>query len=267
MKRRPTDKMGTPNDDNIGKWLDEAGKRFLAHISLDCAVFGWHANQLKILLLKMTNLDRLALPGGFVMQQETLEEAAIRTLRERTGLENVFLQQFRVFSDPLRSDPKNRARDLEKMGIDRGRAAWFGQRFISVGFYSLVDVSKVDPRPDMFSETCSWYGLEERGMMMLDHDHILQTALAALRMQLNHQPIGYNLLPRKFTLPELQKLYETILGKKLDRRNFQRKVFSYGILRSLDEKRTGVAHKAPYLYSFDLRQYQKALKLGLQGGW
>jgi hypothetical protein len=84
---------------------------------------------------------------------------------------------------------------------------------------------------------------------------------------LSYQPVGYNLLPRKFTLPELQKLYEAILGKKLDRRNFQRKIFSYGILRSLDEKRTGVAHKAPKLYSFDLRKYQKALKIGLQGGW
>jgi 8-oxo-dGTP diphosphatase len=262
-----TDKMKTRDDEDIGKWLDEAGERFLAHISLDCVVFGWHANQLKILLLKVKNLDVLALPGGFVMHQETLEKAAIRTLQERTGLENVFLQQFRVFSDPLRSNPEDRARDLEKMGVNRKRAAWFGQRFISVGFYSLVDFSKVDPRPDMFSETCSWYNLEDRGTMILDHDHILQTALAALRMQLNHQPIGYNLLPRKFTLPELQKLYETILGKKLDRRNFQRKVFSYGILRSLDEKRTGVAHKAPYLYSFDLRQYRKALKLGLQGGW
>jgi 8-oxo-dGTP diphosphatase len=259
--------MDNRNDDDIGQLLDDAEKHFLAHISLDCVVFGWHANELKILLLKMKNLDRLALPGGFVMHQETIEEAAIRTLRERTGLENIFLQQFHVFSDPLRSDPENRAKDLEKMGINRKRAAWFGQRFISVGFYSLVDLSKVDPRPDIFSDACSWYNLEDRGVMVLDHDHILQTALAVLRMQLNHQPIGYNLLPRKFTLPELQKLYETILDRKLDRRNFQRKVFSYGILRSLDEKRTGVAHKAPYLYSFDLRQYQKALKLGLQGGW
>jgi 8-oxo-dGTP diphosphatase len=103
--------------------------------------------------------------------------------------------------------------------------------------------------------------------MVLDHDQIVAAALATLQSQLNYQPVGYNLLPRKFTLPELQKLYEAILGKKLDRRNFQRKVSSFGILRSLDEKRTGVAHKAPYLYSFDLRKYQKALKLGLQGGW
>jgi len=251
----------------IEQWLDNAGQRFLMHISLDCVIFGWHAGQLKILLLKMKNLDRLALPGGFVLRQETLEEAAIRTLEERTGLENIFLQQFHVFSDPMRSDPDSRPRDLEKMGIDADKASWFAQRFISVGFYSLVDFSRVEPRPDIFSESCGWYNLEDRGTLILDHDHILQTALVALRAQLNYQPVGYNLLPRKFTLPELQKLYETILDKKLDRRNFQRKLFSYGILRSLGEKRTGVAHKAPSLYSFDLRQYQKALKLGFQGGW
>lgn len=255
------------SDNSIEQWLAGAEHRFLPHLSLDCAVFGWHTNELKILLLKLKNLDRLALPGGFVMPHETLEEAAIRTLKERTGVENIFLQQFHVFSDPQRSDPGQRAQDLRKMGINPEKAAWFAQRFISVGFYSLVDFSRVEPQPDLFSESCGWYNLEDRGTLILDHDHILQTALVALRTHLNYQPIGYNLLPRKFTLPELQKLYETILDQKLDRRNFQRKVFSYGILRSLDEKRTGVAHKAPYLYSFDLRKYQKALKLGLQGGW
>ena len=254
-------------DESLEEWLERADRDYLAHISLDCVVFGFHAGQLKILLLKMKHEDRQALPGGFVRNNETLEEAAIRTLRERTGLENVFLQQFCVFSDPQRSDPDNRANDLRKIGIDPGKASWFAQRFISVGFYALVEFSCVVPRPDLLSETCDWYNLDERGPLILDHDQILEAALGSLQTQLNYQPVGYNLLPRKFTLPELQKLYEAILAKKLDRRNFQRKIFSYGILRSLDEKRTGVAHKAPYLYSFDLRKYQKALKLGLQGGW
>lgn len=240
---------------------------FFAHISLDCVVFGFHAGQLKILLLKMKHEEKRALPGGFVRKDETLEEAASRTLLERTGLENIFLQQFCVFSDPLRSDPGSRPQSLLRAGVSPEKVGFFKQRFISVGFYALVEFSQVVPRPDVLSDTCDWYNLEERGPLILDHDQILATALETLQTQLNYQPVGYNLLPRKFTLPELQKLYEAILGKKLDRRNFQRKIFSYGILRSLDEKRTGVAHKAPYLYSFDLRKYQKALKLGLQGGW
>ncbi|HVS95223.1 MAG TPA: NUDIX domain-containing protein [Puia sp.] len=252
--------------ESLDQWLERAARDHLAHISLDCVVFGFHAGQLKILLLKMKHEDLRALPGGFVMNEETLEEAAIRVLRERTGLENVFLQQFHVFSDVSRSDPVRRPLGLQRAGISAEKAKFLAQRFISVGFYALVEFSKVVPRPDLLSDTCDWYSLEDRGPLILDHEHILQTALGALRAQLNRQPIGYNLLPRKFTLPELQKLYEAILGRTLDRRNFQRKIFSYGILRALDEKRTGVAHKAPYLYSWHLRKYQQALKDGL-GGW
>ena len=269
---------------DLQRWLAEADNEFLAHISLDCVIFGFHAGQLRILLLKMKNQDQLALPGGFVLQRETLEEAAIRTLEERTGLGNIFLQQFQVFSDPLRGEPayedagrgepergsgepESRLERLRKLGMHPAKLEWLAQRFITVGFYALVEFSRVSPKPDAISDACDWYCLEERGKLILDHDQILHSALAALRVQLNYQPIGYNLLPRKFTMPELQKLYETILDKKLDRRNFQRKILSYGILNILDEKRTGVAHKAPYLYSFHLRNYQKALKLGLGGGW
>jgi 8-oxo-dGTP diphosphatase len=252
---------------DLQQGMEEGKSEFLAHISLDCVVFGFHAGELKILLLKMKHQELLALPGGFLRKEETLEEAAIRTLKERTGLESIFLQPFHVFSDPGRSDPNSRAEDLARAGITGKKAEWFAQRFISIGFYALVEFSRVVPQPDAISETCRWYNLEDRGKMILDHELILQGALKSLRSQLNAQPVGYNLLPRKFTMPELQKLYETILHKKLDRRNFQRKILSYGILRSLDEKRTGVAHKAPYLYSFDLRKYQKALRLGLEGGW
>lgn len=254
-------------EESLEDFLDRANRDFLAHISLDCVVFGFHAGQLKILLLKMKHEEKRALVGGFVRKEETLEAAASRTLQERTGLENIFLQQFCVFSDPLRSDPNTRPQSLLRAGVALEKTAFLAQRFISVGFYALVEFSQVVPRPDVLSDTCDWYNLDERGPLLLDHDEILAAALATLQSQLSYQPVGYNLLPRKFTLPELQKLYEAILGKKLDRRNFQRKIFSFGILRSLDEKRTGVAHKAPYLYSFDLRKYQKALKQGLQGGW
>jgi 8-oxo-dGTP diphosphatase len=101
--------------------------------------------------------------------------------------------------------------------------------------------------------------------LLFDHKDILKNALETLQLHLNYHPIGYNLLPEKFTMPELQSLYETILDKQLDRRNFQRKILSFGILRRLKEKRKGVAHKAPFLYSFDLRKYNKALKEGLAG--
>jgi ADP-ribose pyrophosphatase YjhB (NUDIX family) len=236
-------------------------ERYLPCLSVDCVVFGFHANGLKVLLLKMKHRNEWALPGGFVQRDEPVEAAATRVLQERTGLEKVFLQQFHVFSDPDRSKAN------EWKGGDSAREAWFAQRFITIGFYALVPYEKVQPKPDEISEACTWWELGEVGKLLLDHNQILQRALEALRLQLHYQPVGYNLLPPKFTMPELQKLYETVLGRSLDRRNFQRKMLDFGILERLEERKTGVAHKAPYYYSFNKKRYVQALKEGLAGDW
>jgi ADP-ribose pyrophosphatase YjhB (NUDIX family) len=249
----------------LKEFIDKAGQLYLSHLSLDCVVFGFHDSQRKVLLLKMKNADRWSLPGGFVKPEESMESAAIRVLKERTGLERVFLRQFHVFSDPGRSDNEEKIAHLNAAGITVASGHWFLQRFLSVGFYALVDLSTVTPQPDAFSDACAWWDIGEIGRLILDHSQILFKALEILRLQLRYQPVGYNLLPAKFTMPELQKLYETILGRKLDRRNFHRKILSFGILRPLKEKRQGVAHKAPQLYSFDIAKYQKALKEGLGG--
>ena len=127
----------------------------------------------------------------------------------------------------------------------------------------MVDFTKVLPVTDSFSAACEWHNIHAIPQMILDHNFILEKALENLRMQLNYHPVGYNLLPEKFTMPDLQKLYETILDHPLDRRNFQRKIVGTGILKRLNETKKGVAHKAPYLYKFDLRKYQKALKGGM----
>ncbi|WP_372776128.1 NUDIX domain-containing protein [Mangrovibacterium sp.] len=240
---------------------------YLPHLSVDCVVFGFHENQLKVLLLKSKYIDLWSLPGGFVKPTEAIEAAASRILQVRTGLEKIFLTQFRVFSDPNRVNPSFQKEILDREGINPESYEWLNQRFVSMGFYALVEFSKVHPIPDLNSDRCEWKNIEEVGRLMMDHNEILETALETLRLQLRYQPIGYNLLPEKFTMPEFQKLYETILGCELDRRNFQRKVLSYKILKRLSERRTGVAYKAPYLYSFDLDNYNQALENGLSGAW
>lgn len=240
---------------------------FLKHISLDCVMFGFHENQLKVLLLRMKKTGQWALPGGFIQDHESMEVSASRVLKERTGLDDIFLTQFHVFSDPNRSKINPALPDLVEFGQDPLAGAWFDQRFISVGFYALVEYSKVQPSPDSFSDKCEWIGLDEIGELMMDHRQILDKALETLRLQLVFQPVGYNLLPEKFTMPELQRLYETILGKELDRRNFQRKMSAYHILIKLDEVKPGVPHKAPALYKFDWTNYQKAMTEGLNGRW
>jgi 8-oxo-dGTP diphosphatase len=240
---------------------------FMPSLSLDCVIFGFHENQMKVLLLQMKNPDKWALPGGFIYKEEDIEQAASRVLKERTGIDDIFLQQFQVFGDPKRSDKKFHLEWMKKEGYKVDKDNWMLQRFLTVGYYALVDFAHVTPVPDVNSVACEWWDIHDVRELFMDHKHILDKALETLRLQLNHQPIGYNLLPRKFTMPELQKLYETILDTKLDRRNFQRRINGYGILKKLDETRKGGAHKAPYLYSFDLRRYKKALQEGLQGGW
>jgi hypothetical protein len=230
-------------------------------------VFGFHENQLKVLLVRMKKTKEWALPGGFVLKDESMEVAASRVLKQRTGLDDIFLTQFHVFSDPLRSKNNPAVSDLMEFGEHLPEKSWFDQRFISVGFYALVEYSKVQPTPDIFSDQCEWLRLDEISSLIIDHRQILDKALETLRLQLIFQPVGYNLLPEKFTMPELQKLYETILGKELDRRNFLRKMLTYNILDKLDEVKAGGAHKAPTLYRFNVENYRRALEEGLTGRW
>jgi 8-oxo-dGTP diphosphatase len=237
-------------------------EKYLRHISIDCVIFGFHESELKVLLLKAKYAGKWALPGGFVLKEEYMDDAAKRILKERTGLDEIYLEQFHVFSAPNRSTKKINQEFLSNIGV-KATESWMFERFISVGYSALVDFTKVQPVADIFSDSCEWFSVTEVPEMILDHNEILRSALAHLQLQLNFQPIGYNLLPLKFTMPELQKLYETILNRKLDRRNFQRKITGTGILKRLDETKKGVAHKAPYYYKFDLRKYQKALKAGM----
>jgi 8-oxo-dGTP diphosphatase len=241
----------------------EAGKLYLNHVSIDCVVFGFHEGQMKVLMLKSNNEEAWYLPGGFVRNEEPIEKAADRILQERTGIDEIFLQQFHVFGDPDRSKFHNEI--YKDMLPDEKN--FFNQRFISIGYYALVDFMNVNPTADAFSEICTWRDLNDLPKFQLDHRLIFEKALDTLRLQLNYQPIGYNLMPKEFTMPELQKLYETILDKKLDRRNFQRRILGFGILNKLEQTRKGGAHKAPYLYSFDLHKYEEALKEGLKSGW
>ena len=237
-------------------------QNFLRHVSVDNVIFGFHQNDLKVLLLKSKYAGIWSLSGGFILKDEAIDMAAQRVLKERTGLEKIFLQQFHVFSDPARSTKKINQQFMKNIGV-RMDESWMYERFITIGFYALVNFTKVNPQPDIFSEKCEWFSVDNVPEMILDHKQIFDEALNSLRLQLSFHPIGYNLLEQKFTMPELQKLYETILDKKLDRRNFHRKILATGILKKLEETKKGVAHKAPFYYKFDLRNYKKALNAGM----
>ncbi|MBL7856762.1 MAG: NUDIX domain-containing protein [Cyclobacteriaceae bacterium] len=232
---------------------------YMPHLSVDCVIFGFHDNHLKVLLLKWKKGGQWCLPGGFVKYAESVDDSAVRILKERTGIDNIFLQQFHTFGDPKREKGKS-LKVAEKK-------SWIHKRFVSVGYYALVEYSKVNPQPDIMSIECRWWDINTVPTLIYDHNKMIEKALQILRLDLNDHPLGYNLLPEKFTMPELQRLYETILDEELDRRNFQKRMLGLGILERLKERKTGGAHKAPYLYRFDKKKYDKAMKQGLSGGW
>jgi 8-oxo-dGTP diphosphatase len=236
-------------------------------LSIDCVIFGFHDNQLKVLLIKVERANKWALPGGFIPVDQDIDTAAVTVLNGRTGVEGVFLRQFATFGKVDRNKQHFDKKTLEYLKIEEEKGKWLTRRFVTIGYYALVDFSKILPNPASRHEIVEWIDHKEVPELILDHREILDKALDTLRIELNLMPIGYNLLPEKFTIPELQKLYETILDKKLDRRNFLRKITNIGILIKLDEKKSNVAHKAPNLYSFDKEKYDEVLKNGLNQGW
>lgn len=233
---------------------DEDGAGFIRHVAIDAVIFGFHENQLKVLLIEYKNTGLFALPGGFIREKEDLNNAAHRVASERTGLNNIYLEQFYVFGDFSRYDPEPFKKVMRSYGIVPPENHWLLQRFISIGYYALVDFTEVKPAPAAIFGSCDWYELNNMPTLIQDHTRIVHKALETLRVNLDHKLIGFNLLPQDFTMGELQTLYETILDKKLLRPAFQRKMLSLGILERMAKKWTGGAHKAPYLYRFASRK-------------
>jgi len=223
---------------------------YLRHIAYDSVIFGFSGEQLKILIMEYHNTGWFALPGGFVKTTENLNAAVKRGLKERTGLDNIYLEQFYTFGDYARFDASVMKGILEAAGFQPESDHWLLDRFLSIAYYALVDYRKVTLNPDPLSDSFNWYTVNELPPLMLDHDKIVQKALETLRLNLNRRLVGMNLLPTKFTMKELRKVHEAILGEPIRRTTFQRKMLSLGILERHEKRYTGKAHKAPYLYSF-----------------
>lgn len=229
------------------------GEDYLPGLAIDMVIFGFHNNQLKILLLEYENTGLFALPAGFIKKQENVNDAAKRSLTERTGLKDIYLEQFYLFGDYNRHNPAPLKAIMQGKGFKPQNNHWLLSRFVSIGFYALVDFTQAIPNPDSLSDQCAWYDQASLPLLMLDHQEMVQKALETLQANLDRKLIAFNLLPDTFTMNDLQTLYETILGEKLNRSSFQRKLLSLDILERVDKKWTGGAHKAAYLYRFKKR--------------
>jgi len=237
---------------------DTEGLDLIPQLSLDCVIFGFHDGLLRILLLRWRETEEWSLPGGIVQQLESVDAAATRTLMERTGLTEIYLKQFHTFGDLYRYDKKELQ---DKLGHVISPEKWY-DRAISIGYFALVDYALVFPSPDKYTDECKWVDLKEVPKLLFDHNIIVEKAIQSLRRELSFQPLGFNLLPEKFTMPQLMRLYEAILDKKIDPRNFQKKILKSGIVIRLDEVKRGSSHKSTYLYRFDKERYEEVLEDG-----
>ncbi len=226
-------------------------QNYLSHIAYDSVIFGFSGEKLKILIMEYHNTGWYALPGGFVRLNEDLNKAVRRGLKERTGLDNIFLEQFYTFGDVSRYNPEIMKTILTQSGYLSDSTTWMLDRFISVAYYALINYNDVVPKPDELSDSIGWYEIDALPDLMLDHNEIVARALQTLRDNLERKLVGINLLPEFFTMKELQLVYEAILGEKLRRTTFQRKILSLGILKRHEKRFSGMANKAPYLYSFN----------------
>jgi 8-oxo-dGTP diphosphatase len=214
-------------------------------LATDCAIFGFDGGELKLLLLKREKEpfeNTWALPGGFVYMDETAEAAAKRILLEKAGIKEVFIEQLYTFS-----------------GIDRDPR----ERVVSVSHFALVNKSQFELIAGRDTIQAAWHPISELPELGFDHGEIVALAIERLKGKMRYQPIGFELLDAKFTLSQLQLLYEAILQAPIDKRNFRKKILGMGLLKQLEEKEQNVPRKAAYYYSFDKLQYEELMKKGL----
>lgn len=214
---------------------------FDSAFSIDCVIFGFEAGELKILLIERNEepfKDWFALPGKLIKQEESVDDAAERILYELTGLRDLHMEQFHTFG-AVHRHPQGRV--------------------ITVAYYALLRLTgQKELKPvTQFARKAFWHPVNDLPKLAFDHSEIFTRSLNKVRRRLSYQPIAFELLPEKFTLTQLQVCYEAILNKKLDKRNFRKKMLSYGFLKPLSEKQKGVSYRAATLYKFDRRKYNK----------
>ncbi|PAU95870.1 DNA mismatch repair protein MutT [Aliifodinibius salipaludis] len=212
-------------------------------VALDCIIFGFDRNGLKLLLIKRDfepEKGSWSLMGGFLNRDESLEDAADRILHKLTGLENVYLEQLYGFGE-----------------VDRDPV----ERTVSIAYYALINIHEHD-KELMDKYSARWFPIDDLPDLIFDHNEMVEAAKSRLRYRASHEPVGFELLPEKFTMPELQILYEGIYETELDKRNFRRRILSMNILTKTDEKQKKYSKKGAYFYRFNEDKYEEKVDKG-----
>ncbi len=237
---------------DLSTLLAELDRDFIPHLSVNGVIFGADTGPLRVLLMQATGTGTWALPGGYVRRDESVDDAATRVMREMAGLADAELRQFHTFGGPARGEAIV-AEALRAMGVEAPSDHWVLGRVVSVGYVGVVDAAKAQVTPNAWTRAIEWCDVTQLPPLIIDHEEMVRRALDAVRSQIDDLPLDAHLLPMAFTMPELQKLHETILGRALDRRNFQKRMLELGLVERLPDHRVGGRRKPTYMYRWAKR--------------
>lgn len=230
----------------LEKFLTEGGKEFLPNLSVDIVIIGYQQQTLKCLLARIGS--KWMLPGGFIGSDEAVESAVARVMKQRTGLEDPHLRFLAVFGAGNRNFGKQWKAYIEKAGVSWQEDSWINTRFVTLAYYSLVDMAHAQPEKGAIDEAIGWFPLDDLPDMWMDHAAIATRAREQLKTDIRREHITHNLLPEPFTMPELHQLHQTILEEKLDRSRFQKKLLATGLLERLPKRQKDSPGRNPYQY-------------------
>jgi 8-oxo-dGTP diphosphatase len=231
---------------DLKEFVEQDGKAFLPNLSVDMVIIGLKDGDLKCLLLQIGK--KWLLPGGYIRKDESVEEAAKRTLWERTGLHEPHLKFLSVFGDPDRQFSAELKEFLVANHMPWREDYWFNNRFVTLAYYSLVNIDEINPKTQAF-EHFSWVSFAKLPSMWMDHKKIVLEARNRLKQDIRQERVTHKLLPDQFTMPELHQLHEIILEEKIDRSRFQKNMLASGVFKRLPKKQTETPGRNPYLYS------------------
>ena len=232
--------------------LAELDRDYVPHLSVNGVIFGADAGALKVLLMQSTGTGTWSLPGGYVRRDESVDDAAARVLIEMAGLSGAALRQFHTFGGPTRGEAVI-ADELRAMGVEAPPEHWALGRVVSIGYVAVVDATQAHVTHNAWSRAVAWCDVTARPPLIIDHDEMVDRALATVRARIDDLSLEGALLPAAFTMPELQRLHETVLGRALDRRNFQKRILELGLVERLPDLRVGGRRKPTYMYRWATR--------------
>jgi ADP-ribose pyrophosphatase YjhB (NUDIX family) len=231
---------------DVQQFIELGADCYLPNLSIDLVIIGYEDNKLQCLLLKIG--EKWLLPGGYIGREESVDSAAVRILKERTGLNDPHLKFLAVFGDSHRQFTDEWKEYLEKKGLGLSSDSWLNARFVSLAYYSLVDIGNTFPAVHNFDEAFGWFNFNDLPNMWMDHQSIVLEARNRLKQDIKHEEITFKLLPAHFTMPELHQLHETILETKLDRSRFQKKMLSTEMFERLPKRLQESPGSNPYQY-------------------